>query len=141
MSMHVCPKCGAREFVTVAHVTQTWMVDENGNFLEELTSCDEVLHGPDDGNIWTCAKCGAEALIADTVRLTAADAQEKLQDVLDDRTLVLKRYGEMYGAEAESFSLDSCETAQRLMQALGFNGEPFAVIEDDGPVLVYSRNT
>lgn len=137
MKIHVCPNCGNRTFSTVSHVAQTWVVDEEGNFIKEETSCDEVIHGPDDGNIWTCTNCGAEAAIAETVALDAADAVEKLQDVLDDCTIGLKQYGDLYEVEAESFSLDSYEAAERLMQAMGISGEPFAVIADNGPVLVY----
>lgn len=141
MKIHVCPNCGNRTFSTVAHVTQTWVVDEKGEFIKEETSCDEVIHGPDDGNIWTCTNCGSEAAIAETVSLDAADAVEKLQDLLDDCTLELKQDGALYGAEAESLSLDSYETAQRLMQAMGISGKPFAVIEENGPVLVYIDKT
>ena len=59
---HICPKCGDSEFVTVAHVAQDWKVDGFGNFLEELETT-EVVAAPDDGNIWTCARCGSEAII------------------------------------------------------------------------------
>ncbi len=137
MKIHVCPNCGNRTFSTVAHVTQTWVVDEKGEFIKEETSCDEVIHGPDDGNIWTCTKCGAEAVIAETVTLSMDDAVEKLQEVLDDCSIELKQDGALYEAEADSFSLDSYETAHRLMQAMEISGEPFAVTADNGPVLVY----
>lgn len=60
---HICPNCGGKEFLTTAHVTQTWKVDEDGDFIEAVSDCDEVTHGPDDGNIWTCVKCGAEGVI------------------------------------------------------------------------------
>lgn len=45
-----------KEFYTVAHVTQTWKVDETGQFLEEL-STDEVTHTPNANNEWRCAEC------------------------------------------------------------------------------------
>jgi len=51
-------------FVTVAYVSQDWLVDENGDFLDEADgSAGEVLHKPDPDNIWTCAVCGAEAKV------------------------------------------------------------------------------
>ena len=49
-----------QEFFTTAHVAQTWRVDAQGNFLSELSS-DDVTHGPDSGNTWTCATCGKRA--------------------------------------------------------------------------------
>lgn len=54
----ICPRCGNATFVVTAHVTQDWLVDADGNFVEEKQSCVEVTHAPDDGDIWTCAVCG-----------------------------------------------------------------------------------
>jgi len=60
----ICPNnIEHKQFVTTAHVCQDWVVDENGDFLEEENSCVEVTHGPDADNIWTCKICGAEAVI------------------------------------------------------------------------------
>ncbi|WP_394969954.1 hypothetical protein [Candidatus Allofournierella merdipullorum] len=58
MAKHRCPKCGGEQFIVTAHVTQTWKVDEDGDFIEEVTSCDEITHKPDDDDIWTCAAPG-----------------------------------------------------------------------------------
>ncbi len=55
--MYECPKCGAKSFEVTAHVTQDWRIDGNKNFLEELDSCVEVIHEPDEDDIWTCANC------------------------------------------------------------------------------------
>ena len=63
-SKHVCPKCGGRTFSTCATVTQEWKVDENGDYLEVLEDCLQVFSEPDDGNIWACVSCGAEAILA-----------------------------------------------------------------------------
>ncbi len=62
-SRHICPRCGGLTFVTTAHVQQDWEVDEYGNFLKCL-STNETVAEPDDDNLWTCASCGAEAVIA-----------------------------------------------------------------------------
>lgn len=65
---HICPngcckKPGSKKlFVTVAHVAQDWLVDSYGNFVRCLDTA-ETTHEPDDGNIWTCYECGAEATI------------------------------------------------------------------------------
>jgi predicted RNA-binding Zn-ribbon protein involved in translation (DUF1610 family) len=55
-----CPKCGNTTFITTAHVTQTWLVDEDGDFIEAKSDCDEVTHAPDAEDLFTCSKCGAE---------------------------------------------------------------------------------
>lgn len=56
--MKRCPKCGNETFGVTWHVTQSVIVDGNGNFIKEVSSCDEVTHGADDDDIWNCAKCG-----------------------------------------------------------------------------------
>ena len=63
MSKHICPLCGGRKFETTAHVMQSWEVDEDGNYISVLDECLQVTHKPDDGNIWTCMKCGTEAVM------------------------------------------------------------------------------
>lgn len=58
MKKHVCPVCGNDKFHVTTHVTQTWVVDSEGDFVEEVTSCEEVTHRPDDEDIWHCTHCG-----------------------------------------------------------------------------------
>ena len=48
--MKRCPKCGGEEFLVTQHVAQTISVDGNGNFLKEISSCDEVTHRANDEN-------------------------------------------------------------------------------------------
>lgn len=55
-----CPKCGSATFHATAHVTQTWLVDEDGEFIKAETNCDEVTHSPDTEDLFECSKCGAE---------------------------------------------------------------------------------
>ena len=53
-----------KEFVTVVHVTQEWIVNEKGEFKEQFDGGrSDVIHGPDAGNTWECTKCGAEAIV------------------------------------------------------------------------------
>lgn len=52
-----------KEFITVAHVAEDWVVDEYGNFRKVRESGVCVVAWPDDGNTWTCANFGAEAVI------------------------------------------------------------------------------
>ncbi len=57
---HICPYCGGRKFAVTAHVTQDWIVDENGDWEETTNDCVEVTHHPDDNDVWCCDKCGEE---------------------------------------------------------------------------------
>lgn len=59
--MKRCPKCGGEEFLVTQHVAQTISVDGNGNFLKEISSCDEVTHRANDDDIWVCANCNYNA--------------------------------------------------------------------------------
>lgn len=43
-------------------VAQTWKVDDEGNYLEEV-STDETTHKPESGNQWICTVCGARATV------------------------------------------------------------------------------
>lgn len=61
--IHVCPNCDNDTFYTTAVVTQNWLVDAEGNFIEEKTSCEQVVRQPDDAETWYCSKCHAEAKI------------------------------------------------------------------------------
>jgi len=57
----VCSKnMNHKAFITVAHVTEDWKVDPEGEFIS-VHSGGEVTHRPDPGNSWNCAICGAEA--------------------------------------------------------------------------------
>ncbi len=59
----VCPKNpDHKRFGVTAHVTQDWIVDEDGFFEECTCDCTEVTHEPNEEDIWTCAECGAEAI-------------------------------------------------------------------------------
>lgn len=59
-----CPNNSShKEFVATAHITQDWKTDENGNFLDVVTECVDVIHTPNECNYWECSICGAEATI------------------------------------------------------------------------------
>lgn len=59
--MKKCPNCGSHRFVVIAHVTQSWEVDKNEMFVDCLEDCIDVIHRPDDDDIWECYDCGYEA--------------------------------------------------------------------------------
>lgn len=57
-----CPKDPTHNrFDTVAHIMQSWLVDEHGEHLATRNECLQVSFPPDPGNTWTCVSCGAEA--------------------------------------------------------------------------------
>lgn len=57
-----CPNCGCRRFITVVHLTEDWLVEENGD-LVDVAGDGEVVHGPNPDNTWTCHDCGAQAKV------------------------------------------------------------------------------
>ena len=59
--MKKCPKCGAGEFRITVHVTQDWLVDSDGDYLETLEPFVETVYEPNDDDIWECNKCGYDA--------------------------------------------------------------------------------
>jgi hypothetical protein len=61
-----CPKNPDHNtFITVAHVTQDWLVSEDGAFLEVHGNEGDIVHGPNPGNSWTCSVCGTEAEVTE----------------------------------------------------------------------------
>ena len=58
-----CPKNPAHNrFVTVAHVTEDWVVNEYGEFIEVQNDSEvEVVAPPDPDNFWVCNECGTTA--------------------------------------------------------------------------------
>jgi len=70
----VCPNpdCDSKQFYATAHVTEEWVVDEDGYFTELAKSYDQdVLHSPDEHDLWVCVKCGTEAKFVDADSLTS----------------------------------------------------------------------
>tara|TARA_R110002153_G_scaffold28881_1_gene88851 strand:+ start:560 stop:754 length:195 start_codon:yes stop_codon:yes gene_type:complete len=58
-----CPNgCKSKKFITVAHVAEDWLVDEEGDFIDRIAS-QEVVADPDPGNTWQCDECGEEATV------------------------------------------------------------------------------
>jgi len=56
-----CPNSDEhKRFLTIAHVSEEWIVDEAGEFVDRNAFLD-VDEGPQVGNSWTCFTCGAEA--------------------------------------------------------------------------------
>jgi len=50
------------KFVTVAHVSEDWVVDREGNWISTIGSQETVAH-PHPENTWTCYLCGEPAIV------------------------------------------------------------------------------
>lgn len=74
VSIHVCPSHCEALLTTTAHVVQTWKVDALGNFVDEVSN-DDIANGPDNGNIWECEECGAEAEVVECQRFSITDGE------------------------------------------------------------------
>lgn len=59
--MKKCPNCGSEEFFVTAHVTQDWLVNSKGDFMQVENECVEITHQPTDIDLWECADCGYDA--------------------------------------------------------------------------------
>lgn len=63
MLIAICPKdTSHQKFLTQVQVVSTWEVDRNGALLREVIQIEkEIVPAP--RNAWTCAVCGAPALV------------------------------------------------------------------------------
>lgn len=52
-----------KKFITVAHVSEEWVVDSAGNFLEVVDGGGETVAHPHPDNLWVCWECSAEAKV------------------------------------------------------------------------------
>ena len=50
-----------KQFLATVQVTQEWLVDEDGEYIETNYDCAQEETDPDDDDEWTCATCGALA--------------------------------------------------------------------------------
>jgi len=62
-----CPNdSGHDHFITVVHVTEDWVVDARGDFIQVWEgSTSEIVHRPSPYNTWECVVCGAEAKVVE----------------------------------------------------------------------------
>lgn len=61
----VCPNDEAHaRFIGTAHVTEDWVLDPFGQFLEKCKETFDAVttHRPDEDDVITCETCGAEAI-------------------------------------------------------------------------------
>ncbi len=58
----VCPNdANHKRFSVTAHITEEWIVDENGEFLDVTGNSGEVTHRPGKDDCFTCIECFALA--------------------------------------------------------------------------------
>lgn len=54
-------------FSVIAHVTQEWAMDRNGEFVGVRINCIDVTHRPDYLDRFMCEECGEDALVYDSM--------------------------------------------------------------------------
>lgn len=60
----ICPNNpNHKEFIAVAHVSQEWTVDANGEFVSVEDDCLDVLHKPSQDDYFDCKICGMKAQV------------------------------------------------------------------------------
>lgn len=50
-----------KRFIATVQITQEWIVDEDGEYIETNCEVTDDETDPDDDDEWTCATCGALA--------------------------------------------------------------------------------
>lgn len=59
----VCPNNkNHKRFTVTAHVTERWLVDEEGLIVEIVPADTEVIHRPDADDLFECVDCDATAV-------------------------------------------------------------------------------
>jgi hypothetical protein len=73
--MMECPKDKTHDrFVVTAHVTEDWVVDANGDYIETFLRSDcVVIHEPDEEDVWQCFMCDTVAVKVEEVNDENAD--------------------------------------------------------------------
>lgn len=113
--MKCCPKCGGKSFRATATVLQGWIVDSDGEFVEEYKSCIDVCHAPDDSDIWVCDKCGYKAEGAAMYRIYDETVEREIDwysQILFDMTIEVV-YASLEGTVD---LMESIEKASRLVR-------------------------
>ena len=95
--IHKCPQCGGMRFAVTAHVAQDWEVDQNGEFIAVINSCNEVDHKPDDADIWQCLTCGFDAAGEEFLCEAAEDDLDDVQKAEKAAAEAMHRLQTKYG--------------------------------------------
>ena len=125
--MKRCPKCGCTKFLVTAHVTQDWYVDENGDFLEVVTECDQVVHQPDDEDIWICTACDFDAP-GKEFNVPEEKPEQAPEDAANEdkaRALIhqLRKYRPILDDRKQCFRADDVSVVQALEEECGWEYE------------------
>lgn len=109
---YICSKCRGRKFVATATVTQDWQVDAHGNFISQISACNEVVASPDTDNIWSCPFCGGEGI-----------SLEEFSEIHDQEDMVFEI------SRDKGFHLNEEEISQMFYLAIWTSSGP---AEEDG---------
>lgn len=50
-------------FITSVHVVQDWLVDRDGDWIQDVNDCVDVIRSVSPDEVWVCAHCGEIATI------------------------------------------------------------------------------
>ena len=56
--MKKCPMCGYERFYVRARISEEWLVDSDGEYIQNTASPIKVVHYPGNKDNWVCAECG-----------------------------------------------------------------------------------
>lgn len=60
-----CPKdCKKKQFCCAAVVTQIWLCDNTGEFIDIAEDLTDVVSAPNKFDAWYCADCGSDAVVS-----------------------------------------------------------------------------
>ncbi len=54
-----------KRFYTTVHITQGWEVDSNGNFIDTIQTCIDVIRKPNIEHLYECMECAEDAVAED----------------------------------------------------------------------------
>jgi hypothetical protein len=87
----VCPNDYTHSrFLTDVSVKQGWVVDSHGNYMETRAQCLEIYKDVSRDEVWTCAICGAKAIVYGSTRPDPFELFNKEYNVIVERPMGFK---------------------------------------------------
>ena len=117
---YICPKCGGRKFITTATVTQDWLVDAHGSFINQVTACNDIVASPDTDNIWSCPFCGEEG---------THDLEDMIFEIFNDKRFRLN------GEEISQMFNLAIWTSSEVAEEDGFQCLGYSLYDEDRELL------
>lgn len=125
---YICPKCGGRKFITTATVTQDWLVDAHGSFINQVTACNDIVASPDTDNIWSCPFCGEEGISLEKFSETH-DPEDMVFEIFNDKRFRLN------GEEISQMFYLAIWTSSEIAEEDGFQCLGYSLYDEDRELL------